>query len=105
GYDIVPLHDVPADRLVREFVSVWNEAFDRHWGAAPFTEGEFSLLVDVLGPLGMLDLSVMAYQDDEPVGVLWVNPELTALAVTDGEREIRDDERLNTLGIGVVGKA
>ena len=105
GFDIVPLQDVAADRLVREFVAVWNEAFARHWGAAPFTEDEFSLLVDVLGPMGMLDLSVMAYKDDEPVGVLWVNPELTALAVTNGEREIRDDERLNTLGIGVLEQA
>jgi GNAT superfamily N-acetyltransferase len=105
GFDIVPLRDVPEDRLVPEFIGVWNQAFDRHWGAAPFTEDEFALLIEVLGPMGMLDLSVMAYRDGEPVGVLWVNPELTALAVTSEGREIRDDERLNTLGIGVLEQA
>jgi GNAT superfamily N-acetyltransferase len=105
GFDIVPLRDVPEERLVHEFVGVWNEAFDRHWGAAPFTEDEFGMLVEVLGPMGMLDLSVLAYRDGEPVGVLWVNPELTLLAVTSGGREVRDDERLNTLGIGVREQA
>lgn len=105
GFDIVPLRDVPRDKLVPQFVSTWNTAFEKHWGAAPFTEAEFGLLVDVLGPMGMLDLSVIAYDRDEPVGVLWVNPEMTAMAVTSGDREVRDDERLNTLGIGVLSQA
>jgi len=105
GFEIVPLRDVPRDKLVRQFVATWNTAFDRHWGAAAFTEAEFELLVDVLGPMGMLDLSVLAYDGDEPVGVVWVNPEMTALAVTSGDRQVRDDERLNTLGIGVLPQA
>jgi hypothetical protein len=105
GFDIVPLRDPPRDKLVPHFVSTWNTAFDQHWGAAPFTESEFGLLVDVLGPMGMLDLSVLAYEGDEPVGVLWVNPELTAMAVTSDGRQVRDDERLNTLGIGVLSQA
>ena len=105
GFDIVPLRDVPPDELVRQFIGVWNAAFARHWGAAPFTEGEFALLIDVLGPLGMLDLSVMAFRDGEPVGCLWVNPEMTGMAVTAKGRKIRDDERLNTLGIGVLEQA
>jgi len=105
GFDIVPLSDVPADHLVSQFVRVWNTAFDKHWGAAPFTEGEFGLLVDILGPLGMLDLSVMAYRDGEPVGVLWVNPEMTAMAVCNEGRTVRPDEKLNTLGIGVLEEA
>src|SRR5437763_13970693 len=105
GFDIVPLRDVPKGRLVNQFVSTWNEAFDQHWGAAPFTEAEFALLVDVLGPMGMLDLSVLAYDGDDPVGVLWVNPEMTPMAVTSGDRQVRDDERLNTLGIGVLPQA
>ena len=105
GFDIVPLRDVPKEELVSQFVGVWNEAFDRHWGAAPFTEAEFALLVDVLGPMGMLDLSAMAFRDGEPVGVVWVNPEMTALAVSSPGRDVRDDERLNTLGIGVLEKA
>jgi GNAT superfamily N-acetyltransferase len=105
GYEIVPLRDVPEDKLVDQFVATWNTAFDKHWGAAPFSEAEFALLVEVLGPMGMLDLSVLAYEDGEPVGVLWVNPEMTAMALTSGDREVRDDERLNTLGIGVLPQA
>ena len=105
GFDIVPLRDVAKDDLVGHFVDTWNAAFDKHWGAAPFSKDEFSLLVDVLGPMGMLDLSVLAYQSGSPVGVLWVNPEMTALAVTSEGREVRDDERLNTLGIGVLPEA
>src|SRR2546423_2935171 len=102
GFDIVPLRDVPKDRLVHDFVATWNEAFYDHWGAAPFTEAEFDLLVALLGPMGMLDLSVIAYRDGEPVGIVWVNPEMTAMA--EG-RLVRSDERLNTLGIGVLRQA
>jgi hypothetical protein len=102
GFDIVPLRDIPEDRRVRDFVATWNEAFHDHWGAAPFTEAEFELLVGLLGPMGMLDLSVIAYRDGEPVGIVWVNPEMTAMA--EG-RLVRDDERLNTLGIGVLRQA
>jgi len=105
GFEIVPLRDVAKDKLVGQFVDTWNTAFDEHWGAAPFTEAELSLLVDVLGPMGMLDLSVLAYHGGQPVGVVWVNPEMTALAVSSKGREVRDDERLNTLGIGVRPEA
>ncbi len=105
GFDIVPLRDVPKDKLVSQFVGTWNTAFAEHWGAAPFTEAEFALLVDVLGPMGMLDLSVLAYDKGEPVGVLWVNPEFTVTAVTTEGRDVRADERLNTLGIGVLRQA
>jgi len=102
GYDIVPLADVPEDRRVREFTQTWNEAFHDHWGAVPFTEAEVDLLFALLGPMGMLDLSVLAYRDGDPVGVLWLNPDMTAMAVG---RLVRDDERLNTLGIGVLEQA
>ncbi len=105
GFEIVPLAEVDADRRVPEFVSTWNEAFAEHWGAAPFTEAEFSYLLELLGPSGMLDLSVIAYDNGEPVGVLWVNPDMSGMAVTSGDRHVRDDERLNTLGIGVRKQA
>ena len=102
GYEIVPLRDVAEDRRVREFTSTWNEAFHDHWGAAPFNEADVELLFGLLGPMGMLELSVLAYRDGEPVGVLWVNPDMTAMALG---RLVRDDERLNTLGIGVLKEA
>src|SRR5205085_8871309 len=80
GFEIVPLRDVPEERRVQDFVSTWNASFHDHWGAAPFTEAEFSLLISLMGEMGMLDLSVIAYHHAEPVGVVWVNPELTSNA-------------------------
>ena len=61
--------------------------------------------MEFLGPMGMFDLSVLAYRDDEPVGVLWVNPESTAIATLAPGRELRPDERVNFLGIGVLEPA
>ena len=53
GYEIVPLRDVPKDKLVDQFVATWNTAFDKHWGAAPFTEAEFAERLNTLG-IGVL---------------------------------------------------
>ena len=61
--------------------------------------------MEFLGPMGMFDLSVLAYRDDDPVGVLWVNPESTAMATLAPGRELRPDERVNFLGIGVLEAA
>jgi hypothetical protein len=105
GYEIVPLRDVPEAQRAMVFAQVWNEAFHNHWGAAPFTEDEVALLQSFLGPMGMFDLSVFAYRGDEPVGVLWVTPESTALASLAPGRAIRPEERVNFLGIGVLEQA
>ncbi len=32
GYDIVPLRNVPKDRLASEFTATFNETFQAHWG-------------------------------------------------------------------------
>lgn len=101
GYEVLPLRDVPEGRRARDFLTVWNEAFDRHWGVVPFTEAEIESLFELQGPMGALDLTVIAYRDGEPAGTVWVFPELTAIALTAPGRAIRPDERLNNLGIGV----
>ena len=105
GFAIVPLRDVPVEQRAHLFASVWNEAFQAHWGISPFSEAEVTELMGFLGPMGMFDLSVLAFRDDEPVGVLWVNPESTALATLAPGREMRPDERVNFLGIGVLEPA
>jgi hypothetical protein len=105
GFAIVPLRDVPEDARVRLFTSVWNEAFRAHWGMSAFTEDEVTQLLEFLGPMGMLDLSVLAFKDDEPVGVLWVSPDASALATLAPGRELRPDEKVNFLGIGVLEAA
>ena len=105
GFDIVPLRDVPeADRAPRS-PQVWNDAFYNHWGAAPFSEDEVALFQAFLGPIGMFDLSVLAYRDDLPVGVLWVTPDASTAATLAPGRELRPEEHVNFLGIGVLEAA
>jgi hypothetical protein len=101
GYEIVPLRDVPPSRRLAEFTDTWNDAFQAHWGAAPFTEAEFATIIEFLGPAGMLETSVLAYRDGKPEGVLWVTPEFTVGAIVAPGSELDESEKLNFLGIGV----
>jgi GNAT superfamily N-acetyltransferase len=105
GFEIVPLRDVPEARRAREFASVWNEAFARHWGQVPFSEAEVGALMEALGPAGMLDVSVLAYEGGEPMGVLWVVPTMAAMALVAPGRKVAPAESLNNLGIGVRAPA
>jgi len=54
----------------------------------------------MLGPMGAFDTSVIAYRDDDPVGICFVTPEI-ASQIAVRRRELRDVEKLNFLGIGV----
>ncbi len=101
GYEIVPLKEVPESSLVSEFTFLFNDTFKNHWGTRPFTEEEFAFLLSVLGPGGTLDASVIAYRDHEPVGLVWVVPSDTSMAIVEPSRELHDCEKLNFLVIGV----
>jgi GNAT superfamily N-acetyltransferase len=105
GYDIVPLREVPERERALQFTRLWNEAFSAHWGHSPFVNGEVALLIGPFASPAMLDLSVLAYRDEQPVGVLWVTPEATTSALHASGRRIRDAEKLNFLGIGVSAAA
>ncbi|MEW6297750.1 MAG: hypothetical protein AB1671_08430 [Thermodesulfobacteriota bacterium] len=105
GYDILPLRDVPEHRRVPEFTATFNETFRSHWGWTPFTEAEMRSLFAALAPLGMLETSVLAYRDDEPVGMLLVTPEHSGDAVLRPGRVLADAEKLNVLAIGVCAAA
>ncbi|MGH2726713.1 MAG: GNAT family N-acetyltransferase [Actinomycetota bacterium] len=100
GFEILPLAEVPVGRRVREFVELWNHAFSNHWGNAPFSEAEFATYLELLAGFGVLETSVIAYRNGEPAGVLWVTPDPSIAAIAEG-RALRDDERVNFLGIGV----
>src|SRR5207249_4072103 len=67
----------------------------------PFVEGEVALLAESLGRVGMLDLSLIAYAGERPVGVLWVLPELSGTAALAPGHALAEAEKLNFLGIGV----
>ncbi|MBY0280227.1 hypothetical protein K2Z84_33260 [Candidatus Binatia bacterium] len=101
GFDLVWLRDVPLERRAPDLHLVWDDAFRAHWGYTPFSEDELSLVIASLTPAGMLDCSVLAYRDGEPVGALWLVPETSAYAVLSPGHQLAADERLNTLAIAV----
>ena len=105
GFEIVPLKDVPEARRVGEFTALYNETFKAHWGFTPFTQDEVASMVEALTPVGMLDTSLLAYRDGEPAGVLWVMPDTSFLAARAPGRELRGEEKVNFLGIGVHAAA
>lgn len=101
GFNLVWLRDVPFERRAPDLHLVWDDAFRAHWGYTPFSEEELSLVIASLTPVGMLDCSVLAYRDGEPLGALWLVPETSAHAVLAPGHRLGADERLNTLAIAV----
>lgn len=104
GYEIVPLKDVDEARRVDDFNETWNDAFEQHWGVVPTLRDEQADRLAMLGPMGAFDTSVIAYRGDEAVGVCFVTPEIATM-IAARKRELRDDEKLNFLGIGVRDSA
>jgi GNAT superfamily N-acetyltransferase len=105
GYEIVPLGEVDEDKRVPQFTDTFNEAFVEHWGFAPMQHAEAAELFTMLGPMGLYDCSVIAYKGEKPVGALFIVPDSSMMAATNEGREIRPDEKLNVLGIGVLKEA
>lgn len=101
GFELPWLREVPFERRTADLHLVWDDAFRAHWGYTPFSEDELALVVASLAPAGMLDCSVLAYRDGEPLGALWLVPETSAHAVLAPGHRLAADERLNTLAIAV----
>jgi len=105
GYRVVPLAQVPAATRDATFVTLWNQAFARHWGFTPFLVPELTMLVGFFADLGMLDYSMMAFRGDEAVGALWVVPSSAEYAARAPGRALRPDEDVNVLAIAVLDVA
>ena len=101
GFTIVPLGEVPEPRRYAEFTRVFNESFEQHWGMAPYTEEEITMLFRSFEPFGLLEHSVIGYRDGEPMGMLWIQGDASAKAQLAAGRSLAPEERVNTLGIGV----
>jgi GNAT superfamily N-acetyltransferase len=104
GFRLVPYGDVPAGVRTDHWLAVWNEAFAQHWGVAPMSAESHEQLVSFLLGFGMGETSVIAYEGDDPVGVVWVVPEL-ASSLASSSRPLRGEEKVNFLGIGVREQA
>ena len=101
GYSIVPLRDVPEHRRVRDFVDTFNATFASHWGWTPYSETEMTGLLKSLTRAGVLETSVLAYRDAQPVGMVLLVPEHHTEVVLKSGRTVQDAELLNVLAIGV----
>lgn len=44
GYDLRPVSDIPRQKAVGEFSTVYNDAFRAHWGCTPMTDDDTVLL-------------------------------------------------------------
>lgn len=105
GFRLLPLREVPEAGRYELFTRVWTETFAAHWGYTPFVEEEVSMIFASLEPTGSLDLSLLAFEGDEPAGVLWIIPDVSVTAALAPGRVLRPEERLNLLGIGVRERA
>jgi hypothetical protein len=101
GFHLLTLREVPFERRAADFHQVWDDGFRRHWGYTPFSEEELSTVIAGLTPAGMLDCSLIAYRDGEPMGALWLVPETTSQAVVARGHRLADAEKLSMLAIAV----
>jgi GNAT superfamily N-acetyltransferase len=105
GYAIVPLRDVPEDGRAKLLADLWNETFRAHWGWTPLIGEEVALFFMLLEMVGVLDTSVVAYEGDEPVGMLFVAQDMPELVELAPGRVLDASEKMNLLAIGVREKA
>jgi GNAT superfamily N-acetyltransferase len=100
-YEIVPIKDIPGARRITDFTDTWKDTFKNHWGFMSLSEDEIAFLLEAFQPAGALETSVIAYHNGQPVGMLFVIPEITATATLKPGRVLHDSEKLNVLAIGV----
>jgi GNAT superfamily N-acetyltransferase len=101
GFAIVPLRDRPAGFRAAELAETWNDAFSEHWGHTPSSSDEFGFLLHAVEPAGVLDTSVLAFHEDQPVGIVWAVPSSAAGVRLSPGRRLASEEKLNILAIGV----
>jgi ribosomal protein S18 acetylase RimI-like enzyme len=105
GLAIVPLREIAEAKRAPLFAELWNETFTNHWGFTPFIPEEVAFFFTLLDMAGVHETSVVAYDGDDPVGMLFVARDLPEFAALAPGRELADDEKMNMLGIGVREKA
>ena len=101
GFEIIPVGQIPEKRRIPEFTDTFNDTFRFHWGYPPSSETQIAETFSHLDPLGINELSVIAYHGSNPVGFVFIVAESTNGAVVKPPRTVQESERLNVLGIGV----
>jgi hypothetical protein len=103
GFEIVPFRELPMPERAELLCSLWNETFAGHWGWCPLSPEITGLFVPDGAPV--LDTSVFAYAEGEPVGLCFVNPDDPSQASLTPGRTLLPSEKLNALAIGVRRRA
>jgi hypothetical protein len=103
GFELVPFRDFPHAERARRLCELWNATFASHWGWCPLSPELSGLFVIDGQPV--LDTSVFAFQEGEPVGFCFVMPDDAAHASFAPGRGLRAGERTNSLAIGVLPRA
>jgi GNAT superfamily N-acetyltransferase len=103
GFELVPFRDLPHTQRARQFCELWNATFSTHWGWCPLSPELCGLFVIDGQPV--LDTSVFALSEGEPVGFCFVLPDDTSHASFSPGRALRPGERTNSLAIGVLPRA
>ena len=100
GFEIVPFRDFPHAERAWRLCELWNTTFASHFGWCPLSPELAGLFVPDGQPV--LDTSVFALSEGEPVGFCFVLPDDVSHA--EG-RELRAGEPLNSLAIGVLPRS
>ena len=103
GFELVPFRDLTHAERARRLCELWNETFASHWGWSPLSPELAGLFV--LDGQPVLDTSVLALADGEPIGFCFVLPDDVSHASFSPGRALQPGERTNSLAIGVVPHA
>ena len=103
GFEIVPFRDVPLPQRAPQLCQLWNLTFASHWGWCPLSPELTALFV--LDGQPVLDTSVFALRDGEPVGFCFVMPDDASHVESAPDRALCPGELLNSLAIGVLPPA
>ena len=103
GFELAPFRDVPHGQRSWRLCELWNTTFANHWGWSPLSPELAGLFV--LDGQPVLDTSVFALSEGEPVGFCFVLPDDLSHAELAPGRALRAGERMNSLAIGVLPRA
>lgn len=103
GYEVIPLTEIPQDRIAADLEKTWNDAFAGYLGGQPFTTEGAVHLVNYYRLVGGLDVSGFAYHGSDLCGVVLALPPSIRGAYLKPGRILQDDERINNFcGRGTV---
>jgi GNAT superfamily N-acetyltransferase len=98
GHDLVPLARLPLERRRAHAVTTFNDAFAQHWGMPLVDEVTLDELTD---DDAVRETSLLAYDGDEPAGIVLAVPGDRGRAILAPGRTLDHREGVNFLSVGV----